>query len=102
IMDQLTQTKRCSKCGTDRDYSWFSRDRKRKDWRTAWCKQCMRAAQRQRTIGISQDQFDAMLRQQEGRCGICRTAFETDRETPDRAALPRIDRSSDGTVRGLL
>jgi hypothetical protein len=43
-----------------------------------------------------------MVADQEGRCGICRTPFATDHATPDLAALPKIDRSGDGTVRGLL
>ena len=51
---------------------------------------------------VTSEQFDAMLREQQGRCGICRTPFATDHFTPDPAALPKIDRSSDGTVRGLL
>lgn len=101
-MDQLTRTKRCPKCRTDRDYSWFSRDRRRRDWRTAWCKPCLRAAQRERRVGITQAEFDAMLREQEGRCGICRTAFDADPAMPNPAAVPRIDRTQSGIVRGLL
>jgi hypothetical protein len=46
--------------------------------------------------------LDAMLREQEGRCGICRAPFATDHATPEPAALPKIDRSSDGIVRGTL
>jgi len=99
-MDQ--SSKRCPKCDADRDLTWFSRDRKRRGGRTAWCKPCMRAANRQRRVGISQDEFDAMLREQDGRCGICRTPFTTDDATMDPTAVPRIDRSHDGTVRGLL
>jgi hypothetical protein len=102
-MDQLTTqpTKRCSKCGTDRDYSWFSRDWKRKDFRTPWCKPCLRAANRQRRTGLAQEEFDRLLADQDGCCGICRTVFETG-PNPDPAAVPRIDRAADGRVRGLL
>jgi hypothetical protein len=96
-MDQLTTqpTKRCSKCGTDRDYSWFSRDWKRKDYRTAWCKPCLRAANRLRRTGISQAEFDRLLADQDGCCGICRAGF-------DDGHPARIDRAPDGRVRGLL
>jgi hypothetical protein len=44
-----------------------------------------------------------MLHRQDGRCGICRTEFAIDqRAKPDAARVPRIDRSQDGAVRGLL
>jgi hypothetical protein len=36
-----------------------------------------------------------MLAKQEGRCGICRELFDDDHPA-------RIDRTADGTVRGLL
>jgi hypothetical protein len=106
FMDQLTATpastptKHCSKCGTDRDRSWFNRDWHRKDFRTPWCKPCMRAANRLRRTGITQPEFEAILHEQEGRCGICRTVFETG-PNPGPATA-RIDRAADGRVRGLL
>jgi hypothetical protein len=102
FMDQLTATpstttptKRCSKCGTDRDRSWFSRDWKRKDFRTPWCKPCLRAAARQRRTGISQAEFDRLIAEQDGSCGICQAEFDAHHSA-------RIDRAADGRVRGLL
>jgi hypothetical protein len=96
-MDQLTTqpTKRCSKCGEDRDHSWFSRDWKRKDYRTAWCKPCLRAANRLRRTGLTPEEYDSLLATQSGRCGICQAQF-------DEAHPARIDRAADGRVRGLL
>jgi len=106
-MDQLTTTpstttptKHCSKCGTNRDRSWFGRDWHRKDFRTPWCKPCLRAANRLRRTGISQPEFEAILHKQDRRCGICRTVF--DAGPIPGAAAPRIDRTADGRVRGLL
>jgi hypothetical protein len=105
-MDQLTATpsttptKRCSKCGTHRDRSWFSRDWKRKDFRTPWCKPCLRAANRLRRTGLAQDEFDQLLADQKGCYGICQAVFETG-PNPGPAA-PRIDSTPDGRVRGLL
>ena len=97
IMDQLTNqpTKRCSKCQTDRDYSWFSRDWKRKDYRTAWCKPCPRAAARERRTGVTPEEYDRLLADQGATCGICRIGFDADHPA-------RIDRAADGRVRGLL
>jgi hypothetical protein len=92
-MGQFTRRKRRPKCGTDRDYSWLSVDRNRKDWRTAWCKPGIRAAQRVRRVGMTQAEFDAMLREQDGRCGICDTRFDTG-TAQDLAAVPRIDRGA--------
>jgi hypothetical protein len=90
-----TPTKRCSKCGTDRDRSWFSRDWHRKDFRTPWCKPCLRAAARERRTGISQAEFDRLIAEQDGSCGICHAEF-------DEQHPARIDRGGDGRVRGLL
>ena len=96
-MDQLTTqpTKRCSKCGIDRDYSWFSRDWKRKDFRTPWCKPCLRAAARERRTGLTQEEFDRLMADQGGCCGICQAGF-------DEHHPARVDRAADGRVRGLL
>jgi hypothetical protein len=92
-MDLIT----CTKCHEAHDPSWFSRDyrRRRKGYRTPWCKPCLRAAARLRRTGLTPEEFDRLLADQNGRCGICRGEFDEDH--PER-----IDRSHDGTVRGLL
>jgi hypothetical protein len=98
-MDLIT----CTKCHEAHDPSWFSRDyrRRRKGYRTPWCKPCLRAAARLRRTGVTQEEFDRLMAEQDGCCPICRTVFETG-PNPDLAAVPRIDRAGDGRVRGLL
>jgi hypothetical protein len=61
----------------------------------------LRAAARERRTGISQAEFDRVMAEQGGRCGICRTVFETG-PNPGPAAVKRIERTVDGRVRGLL
>lgn len=92
-MNQLTA--KCTKCQTPRDVSWFSFDGRRRNGRTPWCKPCLRAAQRQYRTGLTVEEFGKLLREQDGRCGICRNTFGP--EYP-----MRIDRTATGTVRGLL
>jgi hypothetical protein len=65
-----------------------------------WCKPCLRAAARERRTGPAQEDFDRLLADQDGRCAICQTVFETG-PNPG-AGAPRIDRAGDGRVRGLL
>jgi hypothetical protein len=88
-MDLIT----CTKCHTPHDPSWFSRDyrRRRKGYRTPWCKPCLRAAARERRTGPAQEDFDRLLADQDGRCAICQTVFETG-PNPG-AGAPRIDRA---------
>lgn len=92
-MDQLTA--KCTKCNTLRDVSWFSFDGRRQNGRTPWCKPCLRAAQRLYRTGLTPDEFGKLLREQGGRCGICGNTFGPEHPM-------RIDRTGDGTVRGLL
>lgn len=92
-MDQLTA--KCTKCNTLRDVSWFSFDFRRRSGHTPWCKPCLRAAQRLYRIGLPPEQFEKLLRDQDGKCGICRATFGPDHPM-------RIDRTSAGAVRGLL
>jgi Recombination endonuclease VII len=92
-MDQLTA--KCTKCHTFRDASWFSFDCRRVSGLTPWCKPCLRAAQRLYRTGLSPGEFEALLRDQDGKCGICGATFGQDHPM-------RIDRSRAGTVRGLL
>jgi hypothetical protein len=92
-MDQVTV--KCTKCKTPRDVSWFNFDARRLSGHTPWCKPCLRAAQRLSRTGLSAEEFEILLRDQDGRCGICRASFGPEHPM-------RIDRTGDGAVRGLL
>jgi hypothetical protein len=92
-MDLIT----CTKCHEAHDPSWFSRDyrRRRKGYRTPWCKPCLRAVNRLRRTGLTQKEFDQLMAEQNVCCGICQVEFDKDHPA-------RVDRGQDGTVRGLL
>jgi hypothetical protein len=61
-----------------------------------WCKPCLRVAARERRTGPAQEDFDRLLADQDGRCAICQTVFETG-PNPG-AGAPRIDRAGDGSA----
>jgi hypothetical protein len=92
-MDQLTA--KCTHCNPPRDVSWFSFDFRRRSGRTPWCKPCLRAAQRLYRTGLTAEEFGKLLRDQDGKCGICLATFGPDHPM-------RIDRTRAGAVRGLL
>jgi hypothetical protein len=103
ITNNSHPTKRCPRCRTHRDPSWFSADYARPDGRACWCKPCSRAAWRERTWGIGQEEFDRILEAQGGGCGICHVPLEVDGADTSRSANGlRVDRTEDGKVRGFL
>jgi Recombination endonuclease VII len=105
LTNNPTPTKRCPRCRTRRDPSWFSADYGRPDGLACWCKPCCRAAWRERHWGITPEELDRILSAQGGGCGICGAALEVDRPLhPPEEALTRfcVDRAGDGRVRGFL
>jgi hypothetical protein len=54
-----------------------------------------------RTLGITQDDYNRMLFQQEGRCWICKAEAATHKTSPDKLLVVDHDHL-DGTIRGLL
>jgi len=102
LTNNPTPTKRCPRCGTHRDPSWFSGDFSRPDGLTCWCKACSRAAWRERAWGITQEQFDRIISAQGGGCGICRTPLDIDGHRAEALTRFCVDRAADGTVQGFL
>ncbi len=100
ITAQNTPTKRCPRCRTHRDPTWFSSDYNRPDGRACWCKPCSRAAWRERVWGIGQEEFERILSAQQGRCAICQVPLDTGSHRSTHGI--RVDRTPDGKVRGFL
>lgn len=107
------QKKRCSKCGKKKPLDHFFNRKAAKDGKASCCKTCAKGMrerlvesrpyyqvhmQRQRKYGVSQEQYEEMLRQQGGRCAICRS------KSPGRnSVFFCIDHDHEtGRVRGLL
>jgi lysine/ornithine N-monooxygenase len=82
--------KTCTKCGVEKELTEFSKRKNVKDGRTSQCKKCQIAYNREhyhampeenkkkrnRQIsltrrGITQEQYDAMYKEQQGCCAIC-------------------------------
>lgn len=101
--NQSHPTKCCPRCRTRRDPSWFSYDWRRPDGRSCWCKPCSRAAWRERSWGITAEEFDKIMLAQGRGCAICHVPLDADHAETSRSATGlRVDRAADGRVRGFL
>jgi hypothetical protein len=103
-------TKRCTKCGEDKDLSEFHTERRSSDGVTARCKSCTSQYQKEwsarkggsmyyRTVryGMSPEEYEELLDEQLGRCASCGSS------DPKRTAGFVIDHDhTTGSVRGLL
>jgi hypothetical protein len=98
----ITETKRCPRCRERRDPSWFSEDRRRRDWKACWCKPCCRRAWREREWKIAEEEFERIIQAQGGGCPICRTKLEVDGPSGGTFSSARVDVMEDGKIRGFL
>jgi hypothetical protein len=125
--------KKCSKCGVEKSLDGFHRDSRRSDGRHKHCKECVltrvakyradnidkvRAAQRlskQRrpdvyrnknlkyNYGITLDDYNQMLAEQDGRCAICRQPETMIHPKSGQTKELAVDHChTTGQVRGLL
>ncbi len=86
-------TKRCARCGRDKDVESFNLNQRYRDGYQSYCKACHREYDLLRKYGIDAATFDAMLIAQSGRCVICE----------DQLVDPRVDHChATNIVRALL
>ena len=63
-------TYRCTKCNEEKGKNeFYLKDRNGR--RDTTCKACRIIAQREKTLGVTQEQYLQMFTNQRGRCGIC-------------------------------
>jgi hypothetical protein len=87
----------CSKCHkTKPESEFYKKDRSGRLDRT--CKVCRIIRQREKNLGVTQEDYLAMYKKQEGRCGICRSRLYS-----KRYKAFAVDHCHDtGRIRGLL
>lgn len=79
-------SKVCKGCGQEKPIADFGRDKYRKDGHVDYCQECRAEQRLQRKLkypnfsmyqnkrlkyGLSEEQFESMLKEQEGKCAIC-------------------------------
>jgi hypothetical protein len=99
--------KKCYKCKITRPYSEFHKDKSRKDGYRLHCNVCSKEyyqknriekldKARARTYGISREEFDKRIANQNNQCEICKLPF-----VPEKT--PHVDHChTTNKVRGLL
>ncbi len=103
--------KKCTKCGEVKDLELFNRNSRRRDGRQSWCKACAHARRaewaREDTgrarkyklkyeYGLTEEDFDRMLQDQDNKCLLCPTEFTN-------TLMRHIDHDHEtGRVRGIL
>ena len=90
--------KQCSKCGMLKSHTEFVTKSRNKDGLAAHCKECHKWLGRRYSYGVSQEQFDGLLTQQNGVCALCLMD-----DWSGRGDIPFVDHNHrTGEVRGLL
>lgn len=87
----------CNVCGTSKNPSEFYK-KNREGRKDKTCKRCRIIAQRERNLGITDDQYWDLYRKQGGRCGICERRLYS-----KRFKAFCVDHNHEtGEIRGLL
>lgn len=91
-------TKLCKGCGQVKPDSEFYKKDRSTGRRDGICKSCRIIKNREKTLGITEDQYWELYHKQGGRCGICRRRLYSKRYK--RFAVDHCHTS--GKIRGLL
>lgn len=113
--------KTCKNCGIEKPFEDFYPHKRTRDGRGAWCKKCLmaktaekrkdpvqkelwkeygRRSRLKKRYGITADQYDQMVIDQEGVCAICKSNTAGGRGLNSRLAVDHNHET--GEVRGLL
>ena len=87
----------CSKCNSEKPLTEFYK-KDRTGRLDSTCKRCRIIAQREKTLGITDDEYWALYWKQNGRCGICHKRINSRRYK--RFAVDHDHKT--GKIRGLL
>ena len=104
-MDLEELTKQCTKCEETLTIDAFGKRQNRPCGYASWCKPCVqtdakrhyRRRHLKKAYGITPDDFDRMMAEQDGKCGICGIHQDDNRRT---FSVDHCHKT--GRVRGLL
>lgn len=109
--------RKCSRCSRMLPFANFGNSKKNKDGYQSYCRACNAAHKREwiatnrQGVAINRlwslyrlrpEQFEQMLRQQQGRCGICAKEFEGTPQVDHDHSCCATTKSCGKCVRGLL
>jgi hypothetical protein len=93
--------KRCSRCKQEKKHSDFSKDKRLTSGYQSACKMCRRDEQLLLKFGITQAEYDVLLKKQNGVCAICHQEETAIRKGQSFALAVDHDHQSN-LIRGLL
>ena len=91
--------KKCTKCNTEKDYSYFHKNKKTIDKHHYHCKAC-RKEESLKQYGLSLKDYAKMFKEQNESCKICKTKIPKGTATDNRFYVDHCHTT--GIVRGLL
>ena len=106
-IDPEADGRECSRCKEYKKWTDFPKDTSRPSQHRSLCKLCFAAAQRDIALksryNITRDDFNVMMKDQEGKCKICNVAFKVSRPSDPDDIVPCVDHDHDsGKVRSIL
>ena len=93
------ECKWCSKCKQYLPLDEFSHSKASQDGLNFYCKQCDREWHRQHNYGISIEEYNALLKSQNG---VCATCYQSEKIEGKSLAVDHIHGSDPIIIRGLL